>query len=163
MNANPLLQLIEHGQSYWLDNLARSKIVSGELRRRVLEEGLRGITSNPAIFHKAISGSHEYDEQIRRAFGAGRSAQEAYEELVEADVRDACDALRPVYQQSAHTDGFVSLEVSPHLAHGTQSSIEEARRLHHAVERANLLIKIPGTLAGIPAIEQCHFTRMSDI
>jgi transketolase len=157
MNANPLLQLVDHGQSYWLDNLTRGKIASGELERRIRDEGLRGITSNPAIFHKAISASHDYDMQIRAAFAAGRTADEIHEELVVSDVRDACDALRPVYQQTDGSDGFVSLEVSPHLAHDTWASLEAARRLHAAVARPNLLIKIPGTAAGIAAIEQCLF------
>jgi transaldolase len=157
MDSSPLLQLIRHGQSYWLDNLTRNKITSGELERRAREEGLRGITSNPTIFHKAITGSHDYDEQIRAAFAAGKSAPEVYEEVVVSDVRDACDVLHPVYEQTGGADGFVSLEVSPHLAHDSQATIEEARRLHDAVDRPNLFIKIPGTLAGVPAIEQCLF------
>src|SRR5574340_1156217 len=157
MNPNPLLQLIEHGQSYWLDNLTRSKIAGGEIERRAREEGLRGITSNPAIFHKSISTSRDYDPQIRDAFAAGRPAEDVQEELVVSDVRDACDALRAVHQQSGGLDGFVSLEVSPHLAHDTWASIEAARRLHAAVARPNLLIKIPGTAAGVAAVEQCLF------
>ncbi|HEX7971005.1 MAG TPA: transketolase [Thiobacillus sp.] len=157
MNAHPLLQLVEQGQSYWLDNLTRGKIASGEIARRAREEGLRGITSNPAIFYKAISGSHDYDAQIRDAFAAGRSAAEIHEDVMVTDVRDACDALQPVYAQSDGRDGFVSLEVSPHLAHDTQASIEEARRLHAAVARPNLFIKIPGTVAGVAAVEQCLF------
>src|SRR5512139_3758498 len=157
MNPNLLLQLIEHGQSYWLDNLTRSKIAGGEIERRVREEGLRGITSNPAIFHKSISTSRDYDAQIRDAFAAGRPAEDVQEELVVSDVRDACDALRAVHQQSGGLDGFVSLEVSPHLAHDTWASIEAARRLHAAVARPNLLVKIPGTAAGVAAAEQCLF------
>src|SRR5574340_299043 len=157
MNPNPLLQLIEYGQSYWLDNLTRSKIAGGEIERRVREEGLRGITSNPAIFHKSISTSRDYDAQIRDAFAAGRPAEDVQEELVVSDVRDACDALHAVHQQSGGLDGFVSLEVSPHLAHDTWASIEAARRLHAAVARPNLLIKIPGTAVGIAAVEQCLF------
>jgi transketolase len=154
---NPLLQLIEFGQSSWLDNLSRNKITSGELARRVREEGLRGVTSNPTIFHKAITGSADYDEQMRRAFATGKSVHQVYEELVVTDVRDACDTLRPVYDQSGGSDGFVSLEVSPHLAHDTEGTILEAHRLRAAVDRPNLLIKIPGTAAGVPAIEQCLF------
>lgn len=157
MKSTPLIQLGELGQSYWLDNLTRNKIVSGELACRVQEEGLSGITSNPAIFYKAISGSDDYDEQIYSAFAAGNSAQEVHEQLVVTDVRNACDVLRPVYEQTNGADGFVSLEVSPHLAHDTESTIEEARRLHAVVDRPNLFIKIPGTLAGVPAIEQCLF------
>ncbi|MDO9220189.1 MAG: transketolase [Thiobacillus sp.] len=157
MEPNPLLQLIEHGQSYWLDNLTRGKLAGGEIGRRVRDEGLRGITSNPAIFHKAISGSRDYDAQIREAVAADRPAAEIREAIMVADVRAACDALRPVYEETAGGDGFVSLEVSPHLAHDAQASIAEARRLHAAVARPNLLIKIPGTLAGLAAVEQCLF------
>ncbi|MBU1263758.1 MAG: transketolase [Gammaproteobacteria bacterium] len=157
MKADSLRQLVAHGQSYWLDNLTRHKIASGELERRVREHGLRGVTSNPAIFHQAISSSRDYDDEIRDAFAAGRTAAEVHEAVMVSDVRDACDVLRPVYDESGGVDGYVSLEVSPHLAHDTQASIEEARRLHAAVNRPNLFIKIPGTLAGLPAIEQCLF------
>ncbi|MFW6192068.1 MAG: bifunctional transaldolase/phosoglucose isomerase, partial [Gemmatimonadota bacterium] len=151
---NPLLELLEHGQSYWLDNLTRGMIRDGTLERRVREEGLRGVTSNPAIFSKAISRGHEYDEQIERLAREGRGIEEIYEEIVVSDIRDACDVLRPVYDDSGGTDGFVSLEVSPHLAHDTEGSIEEGRRLFGAVDRPNVLIKIPGTPAGVPAIEE---------
>jgi transaldolase len=151
---NPFLQLITCGQSYWLDNLTRAMITSGDLARRVREEGLRGVTSNPAIFHKAIAGSEDYDSQIRELATAGKDVAEIYERLVVTDVRDACDVLRPVYDASQGVDGFVSLEVSPHLAHDTEGTMLEARRLSQAVRRPNLLIKIPGTLAGIPAIEE---------
>jgi len=151
--ANPLLRLIDHGQSYWLDNLTRRLIENGELARRVREEGLRGVTSNPDIFYRAISQGDEYDAQIRREAAAGRSALEIYEALVVADICAACDVLRPVYDASRGEDGFVSLEVSPHLAHDAQGSIAEARRLWRAVERPNLLIKIPGTEAGVAAVE----------
>ncbi len=154
---NPLTELIRHGQSYWLDNLTRDMIMSGELERRVSEEGLRGVTSNPNIFNKAISQSHAYDDQIREAVAAGRSAPEIYEQLVIADIRSACDILRPVYDDSEGVDGYVSLEVSPHLAHDTDGSIEEARRLCKAVDRPNVFIKIPGTPAGVSAIEQLLF------
>lgn len=150
----PLLQLIEHGQSYWLDNLSRGIISSGELKRRVSEEGLRGITSNPTIFNKAISGSNGYDAQIKELVGEKRAVHEIYEALVVKDVQDACDILRPVYDESGGVDGFVSLEVSPYLAHDTHGTMEEARRLFNAVNRPNVFIKIPGTAAGVPAIEQ---------
>ncbi len=151
---NALLQLIECGQSYWLDNLTRGMIKSGELKRRVEEEGLRGVTSNPAIFHKAIAGSDDYDPQIKELVAAGKGVAEIYETVVVTDVRDACDVLRPVYDASDGVDGFVSLEVSPHLAHDTEGTMIEARRLFQAVRRPNLLIKIPGTPEGIPAIEE---------
>lgn len=153
----PLFELLEHGQSYWLDNLSREMIESGELRRRVEEEGLRGVTSNPAIFHKAISAGDAYDEEIEALVSRDATVPEIYETLVVSDIRDACDILRPVYDASDGADGFVSLEVSPRLIHDTPGSIEEGRRLWKAVERPNLMIKIPGTPAGVPAIEQLLF------
>jgi transketolase len=154
---NPLLKLIEHGQSYWIDNLTRGMIQSGELKRRVTEEGLRGVTSNPTIFNKAISKSKDYNEQIEKAVTSRRPIREIYEEIVTTDVRNACDVLRPVYDQSKGVDGFVSLEVSPHLAHDTEGSIREARHLFKMVDRSNLFIKIPGTPAGVPAVEELLF------
>lgn len=150
----PLLELLEHGQSYWLDNLTRGMIRSGELEQRVREQGLRGVTSNPAIFHKAISSGTDYDEQIHALAAAGASVQQTYESLVVADIREACDILRAVYDESAGVDGYVSLEVSPHLVHDTEGSLAEARHLWTSVDRPNLMIKIPGTAAGVPAIEQ---------
>ncbi|MFP3869577.1 MAG: bifunctional transaldolase/phosoglucose isomerase [Syntrophobacteria bacterium] len=149
-----LLQLRQYGQSYWLDNLTRRMINDGELKRRVTEKGLRGVTSNPAIFNKAISASEDYDEQIRDLVGSRLQVHQIYEELVVTDVRDACDLLRPVYDESEGVDGFVSLEVSPYLAHDTEGTMSEARRLYHAVDRPNVLIKIPGTPEGTPAVEQ---------
>jgi len=154
MAMNPLLQLITCGQSYWLDNLTRDMLTNGELHQRVTEQGLRGITSNPATFHKAIVGSREYDTQIRRLVDEDKEVTEIYEQLVVTDVKNACDMLRPVYDASKGIDGFVSLEVSPYLAHDTVGTMQEARRLFHAVDRANVFIKIPGTPAGIPAIEE---------
>jgi transaldolase/glucose-6-phosphate isomerase len=151
---NPLLELLEHGQSYWLDNLTRGMIRDGTLERRVREEGLRGVTSNPAIFSKAISRGSEYDDQIESLAREGRGIEEIYEEIVVSDIREACDVLRPVYDDPDGTDGFATLEVSPHLAHDTEGSIEEGRRLFRAVDRPNVLIKIPGTPAGVPAIEE---------
>ncbi len=155
--ASPLQQLIEHGQSYWLDNLSRAMIRDGELERRVAREGLRGVTSNPSIFDKAISKGEEYDEQIRDLVEQERSISEIYDALTVADVRDACDVLRRVYDESDGDDGFVSLEVSPYLAHDAEASLAEARRLFAAVDRPNLFIKIPGTPAAVPAIEEALF------
>lgn len=154
---NPLLQLLEYGQSYWLDNLTRGKLLSGELRHRVANEGLRGLTSNPTIFHKAISGSSDYDAQIRGLAEQHLPTHDIYERVVISDIQAACDVLRPVYDESNGIDGYVSLEVSPHYASDTQSSIEEARHLHALVQRPNLFIKIPGSPAGVSAIEELLF------
>jgi transaldolase len=151
---NPLLNLIAYGQSYWMDNLTRGMILSGELQQRVTTQGLRGITSNPAIVHQAISGSHDYETHITELISQGLTASDIYERLVVTDVQEACDILHPVYEASEGVDGFVSLEVSPYLAHDTVGTMQEARRLAHAVHRPNVLIKIPGTPAGVPAIEQ---------
>lgn len=154
---NALQELWQAGQSFWLDNLSREMIRNGELARRVEEEGLRGVTSNPAIFHKAISDGRDYDDDIARFATEGLGAEETYERLVVTDVRAACDILRPVWEESSGLDGYVSLEVSPHLANDTARTLEEAVRLNDAVERENLLVKIPGTPAGVPAIRQAVF------
>ncbi len=154
---NNLLKLIECGQSYWMDDLTRGMIVRGELRKRVEEQGLRGITSNPTIFNKAITKSSDYDPQIRQLVEEKRGVHEIYEALVVKDIQDACDLLRPVYDQSEGVDGFVSLEVSPYLAHDAQGTIGEVGRLFEAVHRPNCFIKIPGTPACVPAIEECLY------
>lgn len=154
---NTLKQLQQHGQSYWIDDLTRHMLKSGALKRRVEEESLCGVTSNPTIFGKAIAHGRDYEDQIRQDTAAGRSVPEIYEDIVTTDVRAACDVLRPVFDRTKGADGFVSLEVSPHLAHDTEGSIQEARRLHATVDRPNLFIKIPGTFAGIPAIEELLF------
>ena len=142
------------GQSCWLDDLTRDMIRNGDLRRWVEKDGLRGITSNPAIFKEAIAGSSTYDEDIEEGAAAGRSTSEIYERLTTTDVQGACDILRPVYDAAGGADGFVSLEVSPHLAHDAERSMEEARRLAATVDRPNLFIKIPGTVEGLKAIEE---------
>src|SRR5215471_5340077 len=157
VSMNRMADLINHGQSCWMDDLTRRMIATGDLARRVAEEGLRGITSNPAIFEKAVAHGADYDHELARAAAAGSKAEQIYEELLTTDVRNACDILRAVYDQTQGEDGFVSLEVSPHLAHDTQASLEEARRLWRRVERPNLFIKIPGTAAGVPAIEELLF------
>ena len=154
-----LLDLARFGQSYWLDDLSRPMIKSGELHRRVTEEGLTGVTVNPAIFRAAIHASDAYDQQIEEL--AGQSSNSIYEALIVTDVRDACDVLRPVYDRTDGGDGFVSLEVSPHLARNASASIDEARRFSHAVARPNLLIKIPGTVEGVVAIEALLFEGIS--
>lgn len=149
-----LLKLIECGQSYWLDNLSRQKINSGELKQRIQERGLRGVTSNPSIFNNSISKSSDYDEQIEQLAHEGKNVSEIYEKVVIKDIQDACDLFFPLYSETEGLDGYISLEVSPHLAHNTLATEDEARRLFKEVNRPNCLIKIPGTEEGIPAIEQ---------
>ena len=152
--ANPLRGLAEFGQSVWLDYIRRSLITSGELKRLVVEDGLRGVTSNPAIFEKAIVGSTDYAEVIESAESASLDAKALYEKIAIKDVQDAADILRAVWEESKYRDGYVSLEVSPLLAHDTAGTLQEARRLWKAVDRANLMVKVPATPEGIPAIRQ---------
>jgi len=147
-----LHELAELGQAIWLDYISRSLIGSGELQELV-DQGLRGVTSNPSIFEKAIAGSGDYDEDLNRLVRDGKSKAEIYEDLAMADIRNAADVLRPVYEKSGGADGFVSLEVNPALAHDTEATIAEARRLFASLERPNVMIKVPATAAGIPAIE----------
>ncbi len=153
---NPLKQLAEQGQSIWLDYIRRDLITSGGLKRLVEEDGIRGVTSNPTIFDKAISGSTDYDDALRALLAADPQAPvgKLYEPLAIEDIQMAADVLRPVYDATHGDDGYVSLEVSPHLARDTGGTIQEAKRLRAAVERPNIMIKVPATPAGIPAIEQ---------
>ncbi len=151
----PVFQAHEHGQSIWLDNISRDLLLSGELRRWVAAEGIRGVTSNPAIFEKAIAKSSDYDAAARALVAQGaKDALDIFERLAVVDIQLGCDVLRPVFEASGGRDGFVSLEVSPHLAHDTAGTIAEAHRLSQAVSRDNLMIKVPATPAGIPAIRQ---------
>jgi len=151
---NPLVKLGEMGQSPWLDYIHRGLIESGELARLVKEDGIRGVTSNPTIFEKAISGSREYDDQIRALASSCKSVPEAYVEIAAEDIRRAADVLRPVHDATAGSDGYVSLEVDPDLAYDTQRTILKADELFRAVSRPNVLIKIPATREGLPAIEE---------
>jgi transaldolase len=151
---NPLQRLAQFGQSVWLDYIRRSLMTSGELRRLVESDGLGGMTSNPSIFEKAIEGGEEYGEFL----GSLRKdptldAKAIYERLAIRDIQDAADVLRPVYDRMQRRDGYVSLEVAPFLAHQTQATVEEARSLWKTVDRPNLMIKVPGTREGVPAIE----------
>ncbi len=154
MVQNPLLQLYDFGQSVWLDLIQRSMIVSGELARMIEQDGVRGETTNPAIFERAIRGSTDYDEDIRAMAKEGKGAMEIYEALVVKDVRMAADVFRPLYEQEEGLDGFVSLEVSPYLAHDAAGTIAEARRLWDMVDRPNLMVKVPGTAEGLTAITE---------
>jgi transaldolase len=147
-----LHELAELGQAIWLDYISRSLIGSNELQELV-DQGLRGVTSNPSIFEKAIAGSADYEEDLNRLVTDGRSVAEIYEDLATADIRSAADILHPVFEKSGGADGFVSFEVNPALAHDTEATIAEARRLFASLERPNVMIKVPATAAGIPAIE----------
>jgi transaldolase/glucose-6-phosphate isomerase len=153
--ANPLVQLQTFGQSIWLDYIRRDLLKGGELQRLITEDGLRGMTSNPAIFEKAIAGSTQYQDFLDSLAGrADLDAKGRYELLAIRDIQDAADLLGPVYQSTKKRDGYVSLEVSPYLAHDTDGTIAEARRLWKTVARENVMIKVPGTAEGIPAIRQ---------
>ena len=151
---NPLRALQVFGQSVWLDYIRRSLIDSGELRRLIDEDGLRGVTSNPAIFEKAIAGSSDYRAFLERTKAQALDTKTLYEQLAVQDIRDAADALRPVYDDTSRRDGYVSLEVSPLLAFDTAATLAEARRLWQTVGRDNLMIKVPATPQGIPAIQE---------
>ena len=150
---NPLKQLARFGQSIWLDYIRRSLMTSGDLRRMVEEDGLGGMTSNPSIFEKAMGGAEYADYLAELRKNKTLDAKGIYEGLAIRDIQDAADVLRPVYDRSKKHDGYVSMEVSPYLANKTQETIDEALRLWKAVDRPNLMIKIPGTPAGVPAIE----------
>ena len=152
---NALLRLTQLGQSLWYDYITRDLVTSGELARLISDDGLRGMTSNPTIFEKAIAGSRLYDEDIRRLSEQGRGTGEIFEALAVADVQAACDGFMPLYRHTGGADGFVSLEVSPSLANDADGTIHEAQRLWAAVGRPNAMIKIPGTRAGLPAITHC--------
>ena len=153
--ANPLLELLGHGQSVWYDYIRRGLITSGELARLIAEDGLRGITSNPSIWEKAIAGSTDYADALEALRREGEADPKAvYEQLAIQDIRDAADAFRPVYEQTERRDGFVSIEVSPDLAHDTEGTIAEAERLWSAIARDNVMVKVPATQEGIPAIRE---------
>ena len=151
---NPLKDLLKFGQSVWLDYIRRDLMTTGELKRLIEEDGLRGMTSNPAIFEKAISDSNLYDDILHSLAGKNLTPIAKFEALAIRDIQDAADGLRAVFDASKGQDGFVSLEVSPYLARDTQGTIEEARRLHKAVGRPNVMIKVPGTTEGLPAFQQ---------
>src|SRR6266851_9774519 len=152
---NPLKQLTRFGQAIWLDYIRRSLMTSGQLKRMIDEDGLGGMTSNPTIFEKAITGGSEYADQLAELRqDKSLDAKDIYERLAIRDIQDAADILRPVYDGTRKRDGYVSLEVAPFLANDTQPTIDEARRLWKAVDRPNVMIKVPGTAAGIPAFEQ---------
>lgn len=154
MHANPLKTLGTFGQSIWLDYIRRDLITSGQLRRLIEEDGLQGMTSNPSIFEKAIVDSHEYDEDIRTMAREGKGVKAIYETLSQRDVQSAADEFRSVYDKTDGNDGYVSLEVNPHLAHDTKGTVEEAHRLWKTLARPNVFIKVPATTEGLSAIQE---------
>jgi transaldolase len=154
MKNNPLLQLQGFGQSIWLDFLSRNALEDGELQLRIDKDGLSGLTSNPSIFEKAIAGSSDYDDAIGRLAREGKDINEIYQALTIEDIQRAADLFRPIYDRTEGADGFASLEVSPNLAHDTAGTIAEARQLWMKVNRPNVMIKVPATREGLPAIQQ---------
>jgi transaldolase len=150
---NHIQEIEAVGQSIWMDNLARDLLVSGELERLIRDRGILGITSNPAIFEKAIVGNQIYDADIEAGIRAGKSVQDIYETLVFEDIQRACDIFQTVYESSNGLDGYVSVEVPPTIATDTASTISEAKRYYKAIGRKNVMIKIPGTPQGLPAVE----------
>jgi len=153
MGNNPLQKLSSLGQSVWLDLIRRNMLTpGGEMQKLIENDGVRGVTSNPAIFEKAINGSSDYDNEIRALGKQGKNTTEIYENLAIDDVGRAADYFRPLYDSTKGGDGFVSIEVSPKLAHDTDGTVAEARRLWKALNRPNIMIKVPGTKAGLPAV-----------
>jgi transaldolase len=153
MAKSRLHQLPEHGQSVWYDTLSRDLVQTGELARMMDEDAVTGVTSNPTIFQKALSESESYDEQLKALLEKTDDATEIFFSLALDDIREACDVLRPAWEASGGDDGFVSLEVEPAIAYDTEASFERALWIHEQIERPNLMVKIPGTVAGLPAIE----------
>lgn len=159
--SNPLIRLGELGQSPWYDHITRDLVTEGELARLIAEDGLRGMTSNPTIFEKAVSGSPLYDEDLRRLADEGKQHAEIFDAFAVEDIRAACDVFAPLYEREGNGDGTVSIEVAPSLAGDTDATLTEARRLWTLVARPNVLVKIPGTAAGIPAIERATAAGVS--
>ncbi|HET7117566.1 MAG TPA: transaldolase [Hanamia sp.] len=152
---NNLQQIHDLGQSIWLDSFDRKLMDSGELQKLIDEDSLCGITSNPSIFEKAVSSSSDYDDDVRKLASEGKNNEEIFFGFAASDIQRAADILKPVYDEAKGTDGFVSLEVSPHLANDTDGTIKQARELWKTVARKNVMIKIPGTKEGLPAIRKC--------
>jgi transaldolase len=151
---NPLRELEALGQSVWYDNIDRAQLQNGMFKSLLEEDGISGVTANPTIFDKSIGQGHAYDQQLNQLIREGKSTSEIYETLIITDIRTVADMLRPIYDRTNHADGYVSLEVSPDLAHDTEGTLKEARRFWQMVDRPNLMIKIPATPEGIPAVRQ---------
>ena len=151
---NPMVQLHDEGQSPWYDNIDRSQLASGQFKQILDNDGILGVTANPTIFEKSISHGQAYDEQISQLISEGKNTNEIYEAVIIQDIRTVADLLKPIYDSSEGKDGYVSLEVSPELANDTEGTINEAKRFFDMVDRKNLMIKIPATPAGIPAVRE---------
>jgi len=155
MAKSRLQKLVDRGQSIWIDNLSRQLVHGGGLQKLIDESAVTGVTSNPTIFQKAISQSGDYDEQLRACLETIDDPRDVFFRLAEADVGDACDVLMPVWERTGGSDGYVSIEVDPWLAYDTEGTFEQAIELHQTIDRPNLYVKIPATMAGLPAIEDC--------
>jgi transaldolase len=158
---NPIVKIEALGQSIWMDNLARDLIQTGELQKLIETQGLLGLTSNPAIFEKAIVGNKVYDADIEAGIRANKPLLDIYESLIFEDIRNACDIFMPIYEKSQGLDGYISIEVPPTIARDSAKTISEARRYNQAIGRPNVMIKIPGTAEGLPAVEQSIADGMS--
>lgn len=152
---NPLKGLLAYAQSPWMDYVRRDLLTSGQLKKYIDNDGLRGMTSNPAIFEKAVVGSNLYDDILKSPEAKKLDANGVFEKIAFRDIQDACDIFRPVYEETKRRDGYVSIEVSPFLGYDTKATIAEAHRLWKGVNRPNVMVKIPGTPEGLPAIRQC--------
>ena len=152
-NKNPLEELLDYGQSVWYDNIARGLIKDGSIKKLIDESGVRGVTSNPSIFEKAIASGHDYDEQVAGLVKQGKTAAEIFTQIAIDDIGATADLFRPVYDASNGGDGYVSIEVSPTLAHDTEGTLKDAHAYFQAINRPNIMIKVPATPEGIPAIE----------
>src|ERR671936_15465 len=155
MAKNPLYELTEQGTSVWLDNMRRSLVSSGQLQRMIDEDALQGMTSNPTIFEKAIGGSNDYDDTIRKLIAEGKSGEELMLDLVVEDIQLAADVMKPVYDRTQRKDGYISIEVLPRVANDTDATVAMAHDLFKRVGRPNIFVKIPATPEGLPAIERC--------
>ena len=155
MSEQVLAQLSDAGVALWLDDISRDRLATGNLAALIRDRHIVGVTSNPTIFQKAISGSELYDQQVHDLASRRVTVEEAVRMITATDIRWACDQLRPVYEASDGVDGWVSIEVDPRFAHDTEQTVAEARQLWWLVDRPNLFIKIPGTIAGLPAITRC--------
>src|SRR3954471_14816391 len=155
MAKSRLHELTEHGQSVWFDTLSRDLVHTGELKRMMEEDAVTGVTSNPTIFQKALSSGDAYDEDMKKLLGETDDPTKIFFSLALQDIRDACDVLKPAYDAAQGADGYVSMEVEPGIAYDTEKSFEQARWIAQEVDRPNLMVKIPATMAGLPAIEDC--------